>query len=77
MPFNERLNYQSFVDNKEYIESKWSKQWGDRINELVFIGHDIDKEGMIANLEKCLLQDSEQIQFESKKGFADPFPKDI
>jgi G3E family GTPase len=77
MTFNERLKYQSFADNREYIESKWSKQWGDRMNELVFIGQDIEKEKMIADLEKCLLQDSEQIQFESKKGFADPFPKEI
>jgi G3E family GTPase len=77
MAFNERLKYQSFADNREYIESIWSKQWGDRMNELVFIGQDIEKEKVIADLEKCLLQDSEQIQFESKKGFADPFPKDI
>jgi G3E family GTPase len=77
MTFNERINYQSFADNREYIESKWSKQWGDRMNELVFIGQDIEKEKMIANLEKCLLQDSEQKQFESKKGFPDPFPKNI
>ncbi len=77
MPFNERINYQSFVDNKEYIESKWHKQWGDRINELVFIGQDIDKEKMIADLENCLLQDIDQKQFESKRGFVDPFPKNI
>ncbi|MCH8555936.1 MAG: GTP-binding protein [Schleiferiaceae bacterium] len=77
MAFYERLKYQSFVENREYIESKWSKQWGDRMNELVFIGQDIEKENMIADLEKCLLQDSEQIQFESNKGFADPFPKEI
>ena len=77
MPFNERLNYQTFFDNKEYIESKWHKLWGDRMSELVFIGQEIDKEKMIADLEKCLLQDSEFTQFENKKGFADPFPKDI
>jgi len=77
MTFSERITYQSFADNREYIESKWNKQWGDRMNELVFIGQDIEKEKMIADLEKCLLQDSEQKQFESKKGFSDPFPKDI
>ena len=77
MPFAERLNYQSFADNREYIESKWDKKWGDRQNELVFIGQDMEKEKIIADLEKCLLQDSDQKQFESKKGFADPFPKDI
>jgi G3E family GTPase len=77
MPFAERIKYASFVENKEYIENKWSKQWGDRMNELVFIGQDVEKEKMIADLEKCLLQDSEQIQFESKREFADPFPKNI
>ena len=77
MTFNERIRYQSFVDNQLFIESKWSKQWGDRTNELVFIGQDIEKEKMIADLEKCLLQENEQEQFESKKGFSDPFPKDI
>jgi G3E family GTPase len=77
MPFNERIKNQAFVDNREYIESKWHKQWGDRVNELVFIGQDIDKEKMIADLEKCLLQDSDKKQFESKQGFDDPFPKEI
>lgn len=77
MPFNERINYQSFVDNKDYIESKWHKKWGDRMNEIVFIGQDIDKEKMIADLEKCLLQESEQFQFENKIKFEDPFPKEI
>ncbi len=77
MPFSERIRYQSFIDNKEYIESKWHKKWGDRMNELVFIGQDIDKEKMIADLEKCLLQDYEEIYIESQQKFADPFPKVI
>ena len=75
MPFNERIKYQSFVDNREYIESKWHKQWGDRMNELVFIGQDIDKEKMIADLENCLLQDSEYKQFENKKDLPTLFQK--
>jgi G3E family GTPase len=77
MSFGERIKHQSFVDNKEYIESKWDKQWGDRMNELVFIGQDMDKEKIIADLDKCLLQESDQKQFQSKIGFTDPFPKNI
>lgn len=77
MPYAERIKYQSFADNKADIESRWSKQWGDRMNELVFIGQDIDKEKMIADLEKCLLQDNEQYLFDQKVRLADPFPKDI
>lgn len=77
MPFAERIKYQSFLENREYIEGKWDKQWGDRQNELVFIGQDIDKEKIIADLEKCLLQESEQEQFETNKCFIDPFPENI
>jgi len=77
MPYSERIRHASYVHNKDYIESRWSKQWSDRINELVFIGQDIEKEKMIANLEKCLLQDSEQYLFDKKVEFNDPFPKEI
>lgn len=77
MTFNERTNYQAFVDNKEYIESKWSKQWGDRINELVFIGQDVEKEKMIIDLEKCLLQDDEHDLLEEKNSCIDPFPEEM
>lgn len=76
MPFNERINYVSFLDNKEWIESRWDKQWGDRMNELVFIGQDLNKEEIIADLQLCLLTEEESKDFENK-GFKDPFPKNI
>ncbi len=75
MPYAERTRYASFVENQAYIESKWSKQWGDRINELVFIGQDIEKEQMILELEACLLQDDEIYMFEKNIRFIDPFPQ--
>lgn len=77
MPYAERMQYQAFVANKDYIESKWSKEWGDRTNELVFIGQDIDKENMIETLEKCLLTTEEVALFNRKLFFEDPFPKNI
>lgn len=77
MPYAERIQYQAFVANKDYIESKWSKEWGDRTNELVFIGQDIDKENMIAELEKCLLTTEEVALFHKKIFFEDSFPKNI
>jgi G3E family GTPase len=77
MPFSERIKYQAFIENKEYIENKWQKQWGDRMNELVFIGQDLDKETMIEDLESCLLQESELDLFNKKTPFEDPFPKNI
>jgi G3E family GTPase len=77
MPFNERMRNPSFVHNQGVIEERWNKQWGDRMNELVFIGQDIDKQKMIADMEKCLLQDNEQCLFDKKIRFNDPFPSDI
>ncbi len=77
MSFTERIRDAAYVNNKEYIESKWSKQWGDRINELVFIGQDIDKEKMTSDLKKCLLQGNEQYLFDMKMKFNDPFPKNV
>lgn len=77
MPYSERIRYASFVNNQKYIESRWSKQWGDRINELVFIGQDVDKDKMMADLKDCLFQDNEQYLFDKKILFSDPFPNDI
>ncbi|MBN9292563.1 MAG: GTP-binding protein [Flavobacteriia bacterium] len=77
MPFEERMRYPSFDYNRELIESRWDKQWGDRMNELVFIGQHMNKEQMIADLEKCLITDREQLLFGKKIQFNDPFPKNI
>ncbi|OYQ50033.1 GTP-binding protein [Flavobacterium aurantiibacter] len=77
MPFNERINYSAFVENQDFIESKWNPIWGDRMNELVFIGHHIQQDEMVRALEDCLLTDAEQLEFTNKKTFADPFPTQI
>lgn len=59
MPFSERIDYPSFNENKEMIESDWDAQFGDRKIELVFIGQHLAKENMIADLTNCLLTDLE------------------
>ena len=65
-------------ENQEYIESKWDKKWGDRMNELVFIVQDLDKDKIISALEGCLLNEREEsIYAASNNGFRDPFPKEI
>lgn len=77
MSYSERIQYASFVHNKTYIESKWDEKWGDRMNELVFIGQDMDKESILADLNKCLIQkEEENFQVRNIK-FADPFPLNI
>lgn len=59
MPFGERVSQASFNENKAQIELNWDAQFGDRKIELVFIGQHLNKEGMIAELESCLLTDQE------------------
>ena len=74
MSFMQRIRYQAFVENQKAIEKRWDKRFGDRQNELVIIGQDLDKEVIVGELEACLCTDSE-IHFMEKKGrFNDPFP---
>lgn len=77
MTMGERLRFESFVDNQKTIEEKWTAKWGDRINELVFIGQDIDREKCMADIENCLLYDHEIEIYDSKSKFLDPFPENI
>jgi G3E family GTPase len=75
MPFSDRIMYPAFIENQDYIEGKWHAKWGDRTNELVFIGQNLDKEQIIRDLEDCLLQESEYAIFDDKGDFKDPFPQ--
>lgn len=59
MPFGERINSASFLENKDQIESDWDAMFGDRKIELVFIGQHLSKERMIAELESCVLTEEE------------------
>ncbi|WP_312510344.1 GTP-binding protein [Chryseobacterium culicis] len=77
MPLNHRVQYPSFVENQAFIESRWDKTWGDRINELVFIGQNLDKDQMLSDLQYCLIDDSEKELFDQKTPFEDPFPEHI
>lgn len=74
MPFNQRIRYSSFVDNQYQIERRWDKRFGDRQNELVFIGQDLDQNLIKAELESCLCTEAEIKHMETNGKFKDPFP---
>ena len=59
MPFSERINYTSFIDNQASIESDWEPPFGDRKIELVFIGQQLNPDKIKNQLENCLLNDEE------------------
>lgn len=74
MPLKERLTYSGFLEHRSEIEKNWHEQWGDRTNELVFIGQDLDASRLLIAVEKCLLTDREIADFNKGHSFYDPFP---
>lgn len=74
MTYGERMKYQSFIDNQKLIEESWDKEFGDRINELVFIGQDINKDKIIADLNTCLCNKNEIEAWKIGKQFEDNWP---
>lgn len=59
MSFTERISYTAFTANQGSIEKDWDSQFGDRKNELVFIGQHLDVKTITQQLEACLLAESE------------------
>ncbi len=74
VPFKERALNPVYLENQSLIQEKWNKKWGDRMNELVFIGQEMDQKKMIADLESCLLTDLEIVGMESGNEFEDRWP---
>ncbi|MGF1532412.1 MAG: GTP-binding protein [Bernardetiaceae bacterium] len=75
MPFEERMHYPSFIQYRTQLEERWDDRFGDRMNELVFIGQDIDKKQLIQELSACLCTEREIEKLKSGVRFRDPFPK--
>ncbi|MSP86466.1 MAG: GTP-binding protein [Methylotenera sp.] len=62
------------------ITNRWQEPFGDRQQELVMIGIDMDKAALIAEFDRCLLTPNEMLlgemgeYMEGWKVFNDPFP---
>lgn len=74
VPYKERVNSLGYMEHQKLIMKKWDKQWGDRLNELVIIGQDMDEQLIRAELENCLLQEDEIKGMASGDGFQDKWP---
>ena len=59
MTFDERFQDPNFINNQAEIESDWDSTYGDRKNEIVFIGQHMNEALMRANLEACLATEAE------------------
>ncbi|MFZ5602283.1 MAG: zinc metallochaperone GTPase ZigA [Pseudomonadota bacterium] len=59
----------------EHIFEKWEEPFGDMRQELVFIGQNLDKPALIAELDACLLGQDELLQGKQAwQRLPDPFP---
>tara|TARA_Y100000996_G_scaffold245187_1_gene192801 strand:- start:207 stop:1424 length:1218 start_codon:yes stop_codon:yes gene_type:complete len=74
MTFEKRMRNLSFVQNQKEIESDWDKNFGDRKNELVFIGQKMDEQLIRKELDYCLANEEELNSQEWKAGFSDNWP---
>jgi G3E family GTPase len=63
-------------DGVAQIKGDWQEPWGDRRQELVFIGANMDQQALVAGLDASLLSDAEMTK--GAKGWSkleDPFPQ--
>lgn len=65
-PTKERNQHPSFQANEEYIMGLWDKIWGDRMNEIVFIGQDMDEKKIRQEMEYCLCTDIEYNAYQNE-----------
>ena len=65
-----KKEWPEFVE--DVVNSEWQEPYGDRRQEIVFIGIDLDKEKITQGLDKCLVDSKEPVEEFSKH--KDPFP---
>lgn len=69
-------NWPQESELRQEIMANWQKGWGDRRQEIVFIGQDMDKQWLTDRLDACLLTDKEfDTDTLSFMQLPDPFPQ--
>jgi G3E family GTPase len=62
-------------EERNLIEANWEEPYGDRVNEIVFIGRKIDRSPIEAMLQSCELSPQEiGLGEDYWSSFVDPFP---
>ncbi|MEP2980215.1 MAG: GTP-binding protein [Lentilitoribacter sp.] len=57
-----------------YFKEHWQEPWGDRRQEIVFIGAGIDWETLKARLDDCLVPADQASSLDELPNYPDPFP---
>ena len=77
MPFQSRIKQLSFIENQHQIESDWDIDFGDRKNEIVFIGQNMNETLIRSLLDRCLSTDKELETKQWEKGYKDDWPVEM
>lgn len=75
MQEHEREQYQDYQENRAEIDADWDNDYGDRKNELVFIGQEMNNDELKKSLEYCLLTETEVEIYKTKNHFKNPFER--
>lgn len=67
-------NWPDHENVRAYIQEHWEEPWGDRRQEIVFIGSEIDWAQLKSRLDACLLPESFATTLQTLPDFEDPFP---
>jgi len=62
-------------DGRPDLLASWDEAFGDRSQQLVFIGTSLDQDGMRAALDRALVTDNELARPDAWPKFVDPFPE--
>ena len=70
----ERVKNPAYKENQKLILDKLNERYGDRMNELVIIGQDLDEQAITTQLNACLVQDDDPHHFSLTRTFKDEWP---
>jgi len=71
MLFENRIRNLTFIENQNEIEKDWHKIYGDRKNEIVFIGQNMNEKQIKSQLDSCLSTDKELETLKLTQGYSD------
>jgi len=74
MSFDSRISQLAFVENQAEIEKDWDTTFGDRKNEIVIIGQNLNEPLIRSLLDACLATDKELAAETWKDGYQDNWP---
>ena len=74
IPIQQRALNPTYMQNQEAIMQHWDKFYGDRMNQLVIIGQEVDKDQITQELEGCLCTEREWEYFQAERVLKDVWP---